>query len=63
MKDLEKIRFYFGLQIEHLVNKILIYQSTYTKKVLKRFYMDEAHSLSTQMIVQSLDVKMNLFRS
>ena len=30
MKDLGKTTFYLGLQIEHLVNRILIHQSTYT---------------------------------
>jgi len=43
MKDLGKTKFCFGLQIEHLADEIPIHQSTYTKKVLKRFYMDKAH--------------------
>ena len=34
----------------------------YTKKVLKRFYMDNAHPLSTPMVVRSLDAKNNSFR-
>jgi hypothetical protein len=62
MKDLGKTRFYLSLQIKHLVNRILIHQSTYTEKVLKIFYMDIAHSLSTSMVVRSLDVKKNSFR-
>ncbi|CAL9025328.1 unnamed protein product [Prunus brigantina] len=36
-------------------NGILVHQSAYTKKNLKRFYMDNAHSLSTPMVVRSLD--------
>jgi hypothetical protein len=63
MKDLRKIRFYLGLQVEHLVNKFFIHQSTYTKNVLKKFYMNKIHPLSTPMIVRLLNVKMNLFRS
>ena len=34
----------------------------YTKKVLKQFYMDKAHPLSTPMVGQSLDVKKDPFR-
>ncbi|XP_059627169.1 secreted RxLR effector protein 161-like [Cornus florida] len=62
MKDLGRTKFCLSLQIEHLPSGILIYQSTYTEKVLKRFYMDKAHPLSSPMIVQSLDVKKDLFR-
>ena len=54
--------FYLGLQIEHLPNGILVHQSTYTKKVLKQFYMDKAHPLSTPMVGWSLDVKKDPFR-
>ena len=39
-----------------------MHQSTYIKKVLKRFYMDKAHPLSSLMIVRSLDVKKDSFR-
>jgi len=45
MKDLGKTRFCLGLQIEHLLKGILVYQMTYTKKVLKRFSMSKAHPL------------------
>ena len=57
MKDLGKTKFCLGLQIEHLPNGILVHQSTYTEKVLKQFYMDKAHPLSTPMVGRSLDVK------
>ena len=62
MKDLGKEKFCLGLKIEHLPNGILVHQSTYTKKVLKQFYMDKAHPLSTPMVGQSLDVKKDPFR-
>ena len=62
MKDLGKTKFCLGLQIEHLPNGILVHQSTYTEKVLKQFYMDKAHHLSTPVVGRSLDVKKDPFR-
>ncbi|WJZ93913.1 hypothetical protein VitviT2T_012812 [Vitis vinifera] len=62
MKDLGKTKFCLGLQIEHFPNGVLVHQSTYIKKVLKRFYMDKAHPLSSPMVVRSLDVKKDPFR-
>ena len=63
MKDLGKTKFCLGLQIEHFSNGVLVHQSTYIKKVLKRFYMDKAHPLSSLMVVRSLDVKKGLISS
>ncbi|RVX03802.1 Copia protein [Vitis vinifera] len=62
MKDLGKTKFCLGLQIEHFPNGVLVHQSTYIKKVLKRFYMDKTHPLSSPMVVRSLDVKKDPFR-
>ena len=62
MKDLGKIKFCISLQIEHFPNGVLIHQSTYIKKILKRFNMDKAHPLSSPMVVRSLDVKKDPFR-
>ena len=62
MKDLGKTKFCLSLQIEHLSNGILVHQSMYTKKVLKQFYMDKPHPLSTPMVGWSLDVKKDPFR-
>ncbi|GJZ86735.1 putative copia-like polyprotein [Tanacetum coccineum] len=56
MKDLGKTKYCLGLQIEHMPNGILVHQSNYTKKVLKRFSMDKAKSLSTPMVGRSLNV-------
>ena len=50
------------MQIEHLTNGIFVHQSAYTEKLLKRFYMDEAHPLSTPMVVRSLDANKDPFR-
>ena len=62
MKDLEKIKFCLGLQIEHCKNGKFVHQSIYTEKVLKHFYIDNAYALSTLMVVRSLDMKKNPFQ-
>ena len=62
MINLGKTKLCLGLQIEHLENGIFVHQSAYISKVLKRFYMDDAHPLSTPMVVRSLDVNKNPFR-
>ena len=62
MKDLGKTKFCIGLQIEHFPNGVLVHQSTYIKKILKRFNMDKAHPLRSPMVVRSLDVKNDPFR-
>ena len=62
MKDLGKTKFCLRLQIEHFPTGILVHQSAYTKKILKRFYMNEAHSLTSPMVVRLLDVKNDQFR-
>ncbi|GKE07118.1 retrovirus-related pol polyprotein from transposon TNT 1-94 [Tanacetum coccineum] len=62
MKDLGKTKYCLGLQIEHMPNGILVHQSNYTEKVLKRFNMDKAKYLSTPMVGRSLNVDNDLFR-
>ena len=62
MKDLGKTKFCISLQIEHFPNGVLVHQSTYIKKILKRFNMDKAHPLRSPMVVRSLDVKKDPFR-
>ncbi|PHT56079.1 hypothetical protein CQW23_04565 [Capsicum baccatum] len=62
MKDLGNTKLCLGLPIEHLTNDIFVHQSAYTEKVLKRFYMDGAHSLSTPMVARSLHVNKDPFR-
>ena len=62
MKDLGKIKFCLNSQIKHFPNEVLIHQSTYIKKILKHFYMDNVHPLSSPMVVRSLDVKIDSFR-
>ena len=50
MKDLGKTKYCLGLQIEHMSNGILVHQSNYTERVLKRFNMNNANSLSTPIV-------------
>ena len=61
MKDFGKTKFYLDLQIKHFPNGVLVHQSTYIKKALKRFYMDKSHPLNYLMIVHSLEVKKDIF--
>ena len=62
MKDLGQTKFCLGLQIEHLKNRIMLHQSTYTQKIIKQFNIDCCHPLSTPMVVRSLEVTKDLFR-
>jgi len=62
MKDLGRTRFCLGIEIEHRVGGILVHQSAYTQKMLQRFNMDKAHTVSTPMVVRSLDPKKDPFR-
>ena len=62
MKDFGKKKFCVGLQIKYFPTGVFDHKSAYTKKILKRFYMDKAHPLNSQMVVRSLDVKKHPFR-
>ncbi|KAK4391574.1 Retrovirus-related Pol polyprotein from transposon TNT 1-94 [Sesamum angolense] len=61
MKDLGTTKYCLGLQFEHTKGGIFI-QSNYIEKVLKRFHMNNAHPLSTPMVIRSLDVNKDPFR-
>ncbi|KAK4394353.1 Copia protein [Sesamum angolense] len=62
MKDLGTTKYCLGLQFEHTKGGIFIHQSNYIEKVLKRFHMNNAHPLSTPMVVRSFDVNKDPFR-
>ena len=62
VKDLGKIKLFLGLELEHKANGIIVHQSAYTQKVLKRFYMDKAYPLSTPTVVRLLEPHKDLFR-
>jgi hypothetical protein len=55
MKNLGKIKFCLSLQLEHLPIGILIYQSSYVQKILKKFNMDKVYPSKTHMIVRALE--------
>ena len=42
MKDLGKTKYCLGLQIEYCANGILVHQSGYIERILKRFGIDKA---------------------
>ena len=62
VKDLGKTKLCLGLQLEHKANGIIVHQSSYIERLLKRFNMDKAHPLSTPMVVRSLDPQNDQFR-
>ena len=62
MKDLGKTRYCLGLEIEHCSDGILVHQSNYTQKVLRRFNEDKVKPSSTPMVVRTLDAKRDPFR-
>ena len=62
MKDLGMTRFCLGLELEHRESGILIHQSAYIHKMLRRFNMDKVHPVSTPMIGRSLDILKDPFR-
>ena len=61
MKDLGKTRYCLSLQIEYCSNDILVHQSIYIEKVLKRFYIDKLHLVNSLMVVCSLKVNQDPF--
>ena len=62
VKDLGKTKLCLGLQLEHKGNGIIVHQSSYIERLLKRFNMDKAHPLSTPMVVRSQDPQKDQFR-
>jgi hypothetical protein len=63
MKDLGRIKFCLGLQLEHIQMGILTHQSAYLQKVLEKFNMDKVYPLRTPMIVRALEKDNDPFRS
>ncbi|KAJ9541050.1 hypothetical protein OSB04_027556 [Centaurea solstitialis] len=61
-ETLEKPNIVLVYKIEHMHNGILVHQSNYVEKVLKRFNMDKSNPLSTPMVVRSLNVDNDPFR-
>src|SRR6266508_5554230 len=62
MKDFGQTKFCLGLQLEHLPSGILIHQSAYIQKILKKFNMDKSYPSKTPMVVRFLDMNKDQFR-
>jgi hypothetical protein len=62
VKYLGRIKFCLGLQLEHLPTGILIHQSVYVQKILKKFNMDKVYSARTHMIVHALEKDTDPFK-
>jgi hypothetical protein len=62
MNDFGRTKYYLGLHLEHLHTSILVHQSTYVKKILKKFNMDKAYPATTPMIVRALENDKDLFK-
>ena len=56
LKDLGHTKFCLGLQLEHLLTRIFVHQSTYIQKILEKFNMDKSYPSKTPMVVQSLEM-------
>jgi hypothetical protein len=63
VKDLDKTKFCLGLQLEHLPTGIFVHQSAYIQKVLEKFNIDKSYPNKTPMIVRSLEMEIDQFRS
>jgi len=59
--NLKKIKFCLGLNIEHFREGIFLHKKCTLKKILKPFYMDKTHPLTSSMIVRLRDVKKDHF--
>jgi hypothetical protein len=56
LKSKFEMKIWVGLHLEHFEGSILIHQSTYTQKVLKRFGFEKAYPAKTPMIGRSLHI-------
>jgi ribonuclease HI len=62
MKELGEPTYCLGLQFEYLQTGIFISQSTYTKKIIRQFNMQNSYPVSTPMEMRSLDTAKDMFR-
>ena len=61
-KGLGKTKYCLGLQLEHTPEGILVYQSTYTQKVLERFGFGKAYPSKVPMVGRSLQQDKDPYR-
>lgn len=45
-----------------ITRRIIVYESSHLEKVLKLFYMGKTHSMTSSIIVQSINLKKDSFR-
>ena len=62
MKDLGKTKYYLACRSSIVQMVSLSINQRIQKKVLKRFYMDKSHPVSSPMVVWSLEVTKDPFR-
>jgi hypothetical protein len=62
MRDLGQTSFCLGLQFEYLPHGILLHQSAYIQKLLKRFNMHMDKSVKSPIDLRSLDREKDIFR-
>jgi hypothetical protein len=62
MNDLGKTKYCLGLQLEHRPSGILVHQSAFIQKILKKFNMDKSYPNKTLMIVRFLEIGKDPFR-
>ena len=62
MEDLGKTKCCLGLQLEHRPSGILVHQSAYIQKILKKFNIDKSYHNKTLIVVHSLEIKKDPFR-
>ena len=61
MKDLGKIRFCIGMEVDYFHNGIFVHQSGYIQKQLKRFSMTNSRKFSTPLEVRSLKPEQDIY--
>jgi hypothetical protein len=54
IKDLGRTKFCLGLQLEHFHTDILVHQSAYVQKILRKFNMVKVYLAITPMIIHAL---------
>ena len=62
MEDLGKTKYCLGLQLEHRPSGILVHQSAYIQKILKKFNIDKSYHNKILMVVRSLEIEKDPFR-
>jgi hypothetical protein len=62
MKDFGKTKFCLGLQLKQPPKGVFVHKSTYIKRVLEKFNMNECHPLKPPKIVWSSEVDKDSFQ-